>query len=552
MTCVPATADFTYSANYTSVAFSSTDLNATSWSWNFGDTSTSTLQNPVHDYLLNGTYEVCLIASNFCSSDTFCQTIFVECEPVVANFTYVISGNTVTFTSTGTDATEWKWKFGDSFNSNQQNPTHTYADTGVYSVCLTAFNNCLSDTLCVDIHVGCEPIVGNFSSTANGLSISFADQSVNATTWSWTFGDGGTSTEQNPTHVYATSGNYEVCLAASNICSADTVCTTVVVQCPALNPAFSYVINVYNVSFTDQSNGATTWNRSFGDGATSTEQNPSHTYSTAGAFNVCLTVNNVCSEAIVCNEIGVECPAITAFFEYAADAQSVIFDDLSSGATSWNWTFGDGGSATTQNTNHTYANGGTYNVCLIVSNGCSSDTACSVIQIECLPFAANYDFTQDANTVQFTDVSGTAISWSWNFGDGGTSTEQNPSYTYAANGIYVACLTASDGCSSNEYCDTVEIIGVAITSLNGNENNLTVFPNPLNDNATISFELNANSKVEISLNDVAGRLIKLLLNENLSAGNHTVSFNRNNLAAGVYLIQVKEAGAMVIKRIVIE
>jgi len=135
---------------------------------------------------------------------------------------------------------------------------------------------------------------------------------------------------------------------------------------------------------------------------------------------------------------------------------TVNFGDLSSGPViSWSWDFGDGGTSTAQNPSHEYTSAGTYTVSLTVTSEICSDTETRISYITVFaPPAA--DFAGDPTsgyaplTVSFTDLStNSPTSWSWDLGDGGTSTEQNPSHTYEATGTYTVSLTASSACGSD-------------------------------------------------------------------------------------------------------
>ena len=398
---------------------------------------------------------------------------------------------------------------------------------------------------------GCD-VSAAFANSVSGDSVSFTNNSFDAVSFLWTFGDDSTSTEINPTHVYAVAGaTYTVCLIATSLCTADTFCTDITIVCPPLNSAFSYSVDSETVSFTDLSDSAISWMWTFGDGDTSTLQNPVHTYASSGTYLVCLIVTNSCSSDTFCQSIIVICPTVSSGFGYAVNGLSVSFSDLSTGATSWEWTFGDGNTSVLPNPTNDYASAGTYQVCLITSNGCNSDTSCQNITV-CSPLNAAFSMQQTNNVVTFTDATGTATSWQWTFGDGGTSSLQNPVYTYTANGIYEVCLIASDNCTSDTTCDSVTVIGLGINAANLQTFPFSIYPNPFSDVATVSFNIGTASLVTITLNDVEGRLLGTLIAENLAAGNHSIVISKKNLPAGIYLLQLKEGSLSVVKRLVIE
>jgi PKD repeat protein len=149
--CEPPTADFEYQANGDTVDFTALSPAATSWYWDFGDGYFSELSNPFHIYDLPGEYEVCLVTSNECGSDTDCQMIEL-CIPV-ADFTFEVVDLDAFFTDESIFADVYYWDFGDGYFSDLQNPWHAYAETGSYDVCLITWSECGSDTVCETIGV---------------------------------------------------------------------------------------------------------------------------------------------------------------------------------------------------------------------------------------------------------------------------------------------------------------------------------------------------------------------------------------------------------------
>lgn len=132
------------------VFFSDNSNNSpTAWLWDFGDGSFSSLQSPFHSYAVPGTYTVCLSVSSICGTDSSCATVTVTCPAPSASFANTINGSTVQFTDqSSTSPTAWAWDFGDGNISTQQNPSHTYAQDGNYTICLIASSICGADTFC--------------------------------------------------------------------------------------------------------------------------------------------------------------------------------------------------------------------------------------------------------------------------------------------------------------------------------------------------------------------------------------------------------------------
>jgi len=231
------------------------------------------------------------------------------------------------------------------------------------------------------------------------------------------------------------------------------------------------------VTFTDTSTGSpSTWNWIFGDmgaGNTSTVQNPSHMYTTAGTYSVNLTVTNAggSKTLIKTNYITVTPPVPVANFTGTPTTGpaplSVSFTDTSTGSpSSWIWMFGDmgaGNTSTLQNPIHTYMSAGTYSVNLTVTNAGGSNTLIKTNYITVVtPPVANFTGTPLSGPVPllvvFTDTStGSPMDWNWTFGDigaGNTSAVQNPSHTYTTAGTYSVNLTVTNAGGSNSLIRT--------------------------------------------------------------------------------------------------
>ena len=201
----------------------------------------------------------------------------------------------------------WYWDFGDVGTSTEQNPVHTYEIPSGYTVSLIVSNGTDSDTLIKQdyIAVSGPPVSADFSASPTEgpapLTVQFTDNSTgNVSSWLWDFGDESTSTAQNPSHKYETSGEYTVSLIVSNEFFSDTIIKQnyISVSVPSTDANFSFeIINEtvpVTIDFTDSSTGIiTSWSWDFGDGSTSTEQNPSHIYQNPKElYNVTLTVSS--------------------------------------------------------------------------------------------------------------------------------------------------------------------------------------------------------------------------------------------------------------------
>ncbi|MFK7844462.1 MAG: PKD domain-containing protein [Rhodothermales bacterium] len=317
--------------------------------------------------------------------------------PPVADFSFSLDGLTVLFTdasSGDSEIVDWVWDFGDGNGGIAEAPTHTYESTGTYTVSLTVTDTQgLSDTHSDDVTVQLDeppqqaPVADFLYETA-GLSVTVTDASIDDGTivsWVWDFGDGSESTLQNTTHTYDEAGTYTMSLMVTdNDGLLDTATKEVVVvaddqpQPPVAS--FFFDITFLTVEFTDSSSDdgfVDTWLWDFGDGATSTEQNPTHVYESAGEYVVVLTVtdnealSSSTTQQLSVENLPVEIPPVAAF-EFLIDAKEVTFTDQSTDSDgviiSWEWLFGDGATAEEQHPVYTFAAAGTYVVELTVTD----------------------------------------------------------------------------------------------------------------------------------------------------------------------------------------
>ena len=277
-----------------------------------------------------------------------------------------------------------------------------------------------------------------------------------------------TGTDVSPTGVFTPTATGAFVLTYTQGGNSDTKTVTV------LQPISSFVLNPssgcsvpHSVFFNDQSTLPDTWLWNFGDGNTSTLQNPVHNYTTGGDFTVTLTVSDTING---CTSVSTDLVSVTQLdAEYmisnpfGCGPLTVTFSDIStvggsSPIVSWIWDFGDGTTSTQANPIHVYDQPGIYTPELSVTtaNGCtdmySDPNAIQVIGPD-VNFGGNL-LTSDCapHTVNFTDstiFNAPIVAWDWSFGDGNTSNFQNPSNDYLATGSYDVSLTVTDidGCS---------------------------------------------------------------------------------------------------------
>jgi len=398
----------------------------------------------------------------------FSSNITSGCSPILVQFSDLSSGNPVS----------WSWNLGNGTTSNLQNPSTTYLTAGNYTVTLTvtdASGAANTKTITSYITAIATPSV-NFSASDTipqcaPKTVQFTDLSTpgstGTATYFWDFGDGFTSGLQNPTHTYIATGNYNVTLSVTNSAGCSKILTKNnyihIVNKPVANfsaPVTNSCTLPLTVNFSNTSSGATNYFWDFGNGNTSGAVSPSSSYNAVGSYNVTLIASNGgCSDTIVKPNF-VNIGSLTASFTQSTTTtctgNAVTFTNTSQpGPGTSTWNFGDGSTFTGTNATHAYGSQGTYTVTLIVNYNNCSDTATSTVVVNQGPTPS---FTSNAQmscstpfTVNFTNTSVGGVSYVWNFGDGTpTSTQPNPSHTYAAVGSYTVTLTvtAANGCSN--------------------------------------------------------------------------------------------------------
>jgi gliding motility-associated-like protein len=298
------------------------------------------------------------------------------------------------------------------------------------------------------------------------LSVNFLNQSTQALAYEWNFGDGDTTSQENPTHTFTDTGTFKVMLIALNSTAcriADTVYATITVSNNILHASFSKAEINYcdsiKVSFTSGGNAGATYSWNFGDGSTSSLEDPSHTFTIPGIDTVTLIVY----DTAFCNPYDTIKDTVNFTDVVTARIQDTLykgcppftidFNDVGFGGTTFLWNFGDGTTSNLQNPTHSYTTSGTYKVTCNVFNAATcnqKDSAFATVIVYPAPpnvsFTANPTLVQYINNtaVQFTNTTTGATSYLWRFGDGDTSTTFSPSHTYEKEGEFNACLLASN------------------------------------------------------------------------------------------------------------
>lgn len=506
------------------ISFTNTSTgNFLSYYWEFGDGNNTYSSNPQHQYTTNGGYSVCLTIYDSISqcTSTFCDSIVIVGLPnpcnITAGFTYVDNGNgNYTFTNTSSpNANSYSWLFAGLYPSNLENPNFTFPTNGNYQVRLT-----VSDSLgCNDLYV--ENIqISSVPPCTLTASISYVDNGNNNYSFTpsisggtapyqylWAF-DGVPSYLENPNHTFPNNANGGVSLHvyANNCGASDT--TTITIDSSQCNISSGF-------TFVDHGNGDYTFNNSstggslsyywnFGDGNTSSNTNPNHTYIANGTYPVQLMVfdmidsncYDILAQTIQVSNISNPIPCFAAFVlipDTPAVGNLLVYNSSVGNNLTYFWDFGDGNTSILAYPNYTYSTNGPFELCLTVDNG--------------------------------------------------------------------------NGCT-NTYCDSIDsgglilkqsgfTINVQAPIATGIENksdlisNLNTYPNPVKNNLNIELNLTKQTQVEIVASDMIGNIVKTIANGNMNSGMNNIKWNTNNLPNGLYLLTIKFNNSIKVKKIVI-
>jgi len=446
--------------------------------WDFAGLATDNSLAPAYRFPEPGTYPVKLsvIYKNGCSAE-LTKNVSVFPRPV-PDFTVETNcpGQPLQFLNTsqvasGLDVT-YAWNFGDGAGSTAEHPVHTYSGGESYMVRLqvTDERGCAA-TIVQEVTLGDTPkasftadpvCAGNtmrFINTSDGNAAAL-------TAYYWDFGDGATSTEANPEHVFKSPGAYQVQLTVedNNGCQGSVIQEVRIYTLP--KPGFTVATNCEGavVQFSDASSGSpSSYKWDFGDGATSTAPNPEHIFASAGVYTVKLTTTNSegCSNTSTQEvTVGLSPKAVFSAPEVCVGEAMTFTNNSEPGSRPldrYEWQFGDGTRSTLESPSHQYAAPGKYDVVLSVfdEGGCSHSYIGEVTVNAGPAPAFTTDIFCESKTIRFTNTStsagGNIIAYEWDFGDGKRSTEQNPTHVFERAGTHTVALTVTNdkGCSQN-------------------------------------------------------------------------------------------------------
>jgi PKD repeat protein len=451
--------------------------NLSSWFWKFGDNNTSQSQNPSNTYLTPGNFDVTLIVTsvNGCI-DSIVRTIQVMPLPTVSfNVNMPACVNMpVYFNNNCINAQSYLWNFGDGATSSQFEPTHTYLSEGTYLVVLVAassFGCTESDSM--EIFITGPPPLPHFDLTpkegCSPLTIYFSIDSTyydDVSSYHWDFGNGITSNELIPPDSLIYSGSlygdtvYYISFASFNFCAYLTYSDSILVHPKPLS-AFEMLhdwdctpVEVQFKNFTRGLPDSFYWE--LGDGTTTTEFEPLHTYTTGNSstlYTIKLNSSNACGTDTLSRDLLVKPNTVDAFFSVdkfkGCEKDTFYFSNFSTDTSSIgifniSWDFGDGQGSSLPNPYHIYNQEGTFIVRLHVDNGCGHDDMYDSIFVNpnpqitihmnneaCVGEILYFDYTSDI------EIAGKI----WYFGDGDSSVLSNPNHAYQQEGIYEVILS---------------------------------------------------------------------------------------------------------------
>lgn len=509
---------------------------ALDYAWNFGDGATASGDQYVsHAYAAPGTYSVSLIVTTACGDDTIVQDIAVGANVTPDNGFYmwpteICPGQPVNLYSYPV-GNNYQWNFGDGTSGSGQSTTHSYPNTGNYTITCIVTNSCgnsstSTSSISVVPNAQFPSDIGVYhwpQPACPGTEVFFNAPS-DMESYIWNFGDGSpadTSSDNEVPHDFSTAGTYTVSVTITNYCGNDTTLSATVVI--GNNVPFNgwFDMNIMpspacpgsTVSFQAWSNDAVSYSWDFGDGASSGYQSASHIYPNAGMYNASLTMANSCgNDTTIIFAVNINNNVFPDPDNYdygvatdtACSGDSVLFYIAPAGSGSYLWNFGDGTSDTTSYlftdggssvdiAPHVFSGNGIFNVTFTLTNQCGNSftdtfsvTIGSNVQVDGDLWVNGEEFCQ-GDTVKFNALGG--ASYVWNFGDGspglttaGVITEAFHSYSFS--GDYPVSVNITNSCGNSAvYNDiiTIDSCNVSVQDISAADGaQLYVYPNPGN------------------------------------------------------------------------
>ncbi|HWB28591.1 MAG TPA: PKD domain-containing protein [Chitinophagaceae bacterium] len=457
---------------------------ALSYKWNFGDGASSTQATPSHNYNNAGVYTISLkVNSNLGCSDTISKTLnvaFVK-SAINAADNVCLNQQTQFINASSPVPASSAWDFGDSTTSSSISPYKSYTAPGQYTVKQVNmfFAGCVdSTTRNITVVSGVTP---SFS-TADTASCSYPytvhfknTTAASGLSYVWDFGDGNTSTEINPVHEYDKYGSYTVTLKAANAggCQNKVGQPNAVVVQPVKITGVSGLlagcapVSIKPVVKTNVSVVISKYFWDFGDGTSSTDASPVHTYTKEGiyAVKVKIITDGGCADSIaLLDSVGHKLhPTFTVEPTNVCASKEVTFNNTTAEQSDFLWWYlGDGTVIYKQpNPSHNFADTGYFDATLVVANNGCLDTLTKKKAVHITAPIARFKVQNDCGNrmrISITDKSIGDLTHMWDFGDGTTDTAKNPVHIYGTTGAYKVTLTVGNGTCGYVRDSSIKIV----------------------------------------------------------------------------------------------
>ncbi|MCX6182503.1 MAG: T9SS type A sorting domain-containing protein, partial [Bacteroidetes bacterium] len=400
----------------------------------------------------------------------------------------------------------------------------------------------------IDAYVLKAPTASNVAyckgATAAALT---ATAGLGNTLWWYTAATGGSGSTTAPTPSTSSVGVTTYYVSQSEIYGGESARTAVTVTINALPVAT--ITAKGSTSLCTGSSVVLKSSSATGNVWSTTATADSIVVSSSGAYTVTVTDGNNCvatSSATVVNVSSAPLPTVslsgaTTFCE----GDSLIL--TSSTANSYQWANSAGATKSI-----TVKTSGTYHVTTTNTDACAGvgQSADIVVTVGTVPVAAG-SYTSNGAVVTFTNTSSGATSYTWDFDDFSTSTANAPVHAFAANGVYKIVLTAWKGTCSDTATMTFKLaLGVSEIALN--KGTVSIYPNPVNEQATFELNMTESSNVTVSIYDVAGQLVANVYQGQVTEGTTKLSFDSSNLRSGIYFTSITSENTQKIVKMIVE